>query len=79
MQITQRFLDTLNDFKNYQGEDPLSLKDKDQSTRTLTVVDQFTSGSISQVECKKQLEELYETYDDISMSKTVTGHIIGEL
>jgi 5S rRNA maturation endonuclease (ribonuclease M5) len=80
MNISERFLETLNSFKNSTpGEDEIALLDKNQSTSVVVLIDNAKSGNITEEQLKSQLQTLINSFDDRTMSKTVSQHVLKDL
>jgi hypothetical protein len=79
MNITDRFLETLNEFKIASGSDEIALLDKSQATAVLNLIDQTTAGALTQEQLKQQLTAEIESFDSRTMSKTIAGHILKEI
>jgi hypothetical protein len=80
MNISERFLETLNSFKNSTpGEDEIGLLDKNQSTSVVGLIDNAKAGNITEEQLKSQLQTLIDSFDDRTMSKTVSQHVLKDL
>lgn len=79
MNITDRFLETLAEFKNSAALDEIAIIDKSQATTVLDIIDQATANAWSQTQLKQQLTESISLFDNRTMSKTVAGHILKEI
>ena len=81
MNITNRFLESLTEFKNSTApaSNEIAMLDKSQATTVLNIVEQATANAWSQPQLKQQLSEAIALFDDRTMSKTIAGHILKEI
>lgn len=81
MHIEQRFVDTLIEFQNSTpaAGDEIAILDKDQANQTLSLIDEFKTGSINEETFRTKLNDLYQQQNKTTMSATQTGNILNNL